>query len=79
MKKIIPILGLLLLAIGGVSSLIIGAIPTSMAVLMLIGLLSLLFFFYISLSDIRSILSKRSARYGANTALMIAVFVALIG
>lgn len=78
MKKIIPLLGLLLLAIGGVSYAIIGAMQTYMAALIWIGLLCLLFFFYVSFSDIKNVLSKRSARYGANTALMIAVFVALI-
>lgn len=78
MKRYIPLLGLLLLAIGGISYAIVGAMQTYMAVLIWIGLLGMLFFFYISFTDIRNILSKRSARYGANTALMIVVFVALI-
>ena len=78
MKRYIPLLGLLLLAIGGISYAIVGAMQTYMAVLIWIGLLGMLFFFYISFTDIKNILSKRSARYGANTALMIAVFVALI-
>ncbi|MBI3755971.1 MAG: GldG family protein, partial [Deltaproteobacteria bacterium] len=78
MKKIIPLLGLLLLTIGGVSYAIIGAMQTYLAALIWIGLLCLLFFFYVGFSDIKNVLSKRSARYGANTALMIAVFVALI-
>lgn len=78
MKRFIPILGLALLAIGGVSYAIVGALQTYMAVLVWAGLLCLLFFFYVSFSDIKSTLSGRSAKYGANTAIMTGVFVALL-
>ncbi|MBI5328755.1 MAG: GldG family protein [Deltaproteobacteria bacterium] len=78
MKRFIPILGLLMLAVGVVSWAIIGAMQTYMLVLIWAGLLCLLFFFYVSFSDIKNILSGRSAKYGANTVLMTGVFVALI-
>lgn len=74
MKRFIPILGLLLLAIGGISYAIAGAMQTYMAVLIWVGLLCMLLSFYISFSDIKNTLSKRSTKYGANTALMILVF-----
>ncbi|MBI3752688.1 MAG: GldG family protein [Deltaproteobacteria bacterium] len=78
MKRFIPILGLLLLAIGGVSYAIAGAMQTYMAALIWIGLLCMLFSFYAGFSDIKNVLSKRSTKYGANTAFMIAVFVVML-
>jgi ABC-type uncharacterized transport system involved in gliding motility auxiliary subunit len=46
------------------------------------GLLSLLIFFYVNFSEIRRLASRRSAKHGANMAIMIAIFtviIALIG
>ncbi len=46
------------------------------------GLLALLIFFYVSFSEIRSFVAKRSTKHGANVTVMIAIFmiiVALIG
>jgi len=78
MKRFIPILGLLLLAAGGISRAIAGVMQTYMAILIWIGLLCMLFSFYVSFSDIKNVLSKRSTKYGANTAFMIAVFVVIL-
>ena len=43
------------------------------------GLLSLLIFFYVNFSEIRAFVSKRSTKHGANMAVMITIFVAIIG
>ncbi|MCP4326936.1 MAG: GldG family protein [Alphaproteobacteria bacterium] len=43
------------------------------------GLLSLLIFFYVNFTEIRAFVSKRSTKHGANMAVMITIFVAIIG
>ncbi len=72
-------LGLLAVVVGGVGFAIFGEVGTVVLVLLWGGLLALLLFFYVKFADIRTLVAKRSTRYGANMAFMIAVFVAIIG
>ncbi|MCP5074903.1 MAG: GldG family protein [Rhodobacteraceae bacterium] len=51
-----------------------GVIPLS---LVWGGLLSLLIFFYVSFSEIRAFVSRRSTKHGANVSVMIAIFVVI--
>ena len=81
MKKILPIVslsGLLMIVAAGISYAIKGSLETYMAILLWIGLLSLLFTFYVGFTDIKGIFTGRSAKYGANTVAMIIVFITII-
>ncbi len=80
-KSLLVLSGLvapLLMAIGGVVYAITGEMGTLSLALIWIGLLLLLLFFYINFSEIKLYISKRSTRYGANMALMVAVFTAIL-
>ena len=77
MKRLLPLIGLagvLFLAVGGVTYAIKGAMEIYIVALLWIGILSLLFYFYAGFSSIRDALTGRSAKFGANTAIMIIVF-----
>lgn len=77
MKRFLPIigfLGLFTVVAGGITYAISGAMETYIIALLWTGLLLLLFYFYVSFPDLRSLLTLRSAKYGANTAAMITVF-----
>ncbi|MBE9502721.1 MAG: GldG family protein [Proteobacteria bacterium] len=77
MKRLLPLVGLagvLFLAVGGVIYAIKGAMEVYVVALLWIGLLSILFYFYVGFASIRDALTGRSAKYGANTAIMIIVF-----
>ena len=73
------IIGALFIATGGVIYAItreFSVIPLS---LVWVGLLSLLIFFYINFTEVRKFTARRSTKHGANMALMITVFVVIIG
>ncbi|MBI5682167.1 MAG: GldG family protein [Deltaproteobacteria bacterium] len=72
------IVGLLLLLAGGFAVLIKGTMETISAVLVWAGLILLLVSFYINFSAIRELVSKRSTKYGVNTAIMISVFLVVL-
>ncbi len=81
MKKYLSftwILGLLLLAAGGFVFLIKGVMETFTVSILWAGLVLLLISFYINFSDIKDLISKRSTRYGFNTAVMVGIFIAII-
>ncbi|MBI5286541.1 MAG: GldG family protein [Deltaproteobacteria bacterium] len=78
MKRYTPISGLILVIAGGISYAIKGAMEIYIAGLLWVGLILLLLSFYINFSDIRTFLSKRSTRYGANTAIMVTVFLGVV-
>ena len=67
-------MGLLFIAAGGIVYAITGILGIYSVALLWIGLLSILFYFYVGFSSIREALTGRSAKYGANTAIMIIVF-----
>lgn len=77
MKRLLPLvglMGLLFMATGGIAYAIKGTMEIYIVALLWIGLLSILFYFYVGFSSIREALTGRSAKYGANTAIMIVVF-----
>lgn len=81
MKKYLSftwIIGLALLAVGGFTFLIKGAMETWTISILWLGLVLLLISFYINFSDIKDLISKRSTRYGFNTAVMVGIFIAII-
>ncbi|CAG1012086.1 hypothetical protein BURK2_04433 [Burkholderiales bacterium] len=72
----------LLIAAGGIAYAITGVMGTLPLTLIWLGLLGLVFFFYVFFTEIRGFITKRSTRYALNTALMSGVFlliIALIG
>ncbi len=80
-SRLFPLLGLLgvvLLAIGGIVYSITGAAGTLSLALIWIGLLCLLLFFYVNFTAIRSFVAKRSTKQGVNAAFMIAVFMVIV-
>lgn len=82
MKKYLPVIGLaglLLIAVGGVSYAIKGTMETYIIGMLWAGLLLLLFFFYVYFPEVRNSLTGRSAKYGANAAFMIVVFITILG
>lgn len=81
MKRSLPLIsliGLFMMVAGGIAYAIKGVMEGYMAALIWIGLLSLLFTFYVGFNEIKNVLTGRSARYGANTAVMITVFLTII-
>lgn len=77
MKKtiiILGIIGLFLLAGGGVVYAIQNEMTIAAAVLLWAGLLLILFSMYANFTGLRDILAKRSAKYGANMLVMITIF-----
>ncbi len=76
---VLGLIGAVCVATGGVIYAItreFSIIPLS---LVWVGLLSLLIFFYVNFSEVRKFSSQRSTKHGANMALMIAVFVVIMG
>lgn len=78
MKRYIPILGFILTIASGMTYLILGTMEVYVAVLLWVGLILLLLSFYINFSEIRGFIAKRSTRYGANTAVMVIVFLGIV-
>ncbi len=81
MKKYVHILGIagvVLLAVGGVAYAIKWEMTTPIAVTVWAGVLLSLFFFYVNFSEIRAVLTGRSVKYGANAAVMVAVFIGIL-
>ncbi|MEE9613806.1 MAG: Gldg family protein [Thermodesulfobacteriota bacterium] len=74
----IGLLGLLLMAVGGVSYAVIGEMTTPVAVLIWSGLLLALFFFYVYFPEIKDVISGRSARYGFNMVVMVGIFASIL-
>ena len=77
MKKvtIIPgIIGIFLLAAGGVVYAIQAEMGISTAAFLWIGLLLLLFSLYANFTDVRDLVAKRSTKYGANSFVMVLIF-----
>jgi len=72
-------LGPLCIVIGGITVAISGEAGSFALAMIWIGLLSLLLFFYINFSTIKYFIFRRSTQYGANMAVMIIVFIAIIG
>jgi len=76
---VLGLVGVILAAAGGIIYAItreFGVIPIS---LVWGGLLSLLIFFYVNFTDIRTFIAKRSTRHSANMSVMIVIFVTIIG
>ena len=71
-------MGVIFVAGGGIAYAIKGAMEIYIVALLWIGLLSILFYFYVGFSSIRGFLTGRSAKYGANTAVMIVVFFTIL-
>lgn len=76
---LLGILAPVLIAAGGIIYVITGEMGSTPIVLMWIGLLFLLLFFYTNFTTIGQFISKRSTKYGANVALMIVVVFAIVG
>jgi ABC-type uncharacterized transport system involved in gliding motility auxiliary subunit len=82
LNKILLLPGLLgpfCIAVGGITIAITGEAGNFALALVWIGLLALLLFFYINFSTIKTFIGKRSTQYGANMAVMIIVFITIIG
>jgi len=73
------ILGPFCIAIGGITLAITGETGSFALAMIWIGLLSLLLFFYVNFSGIKTFIAKRSTQYGANTLVMIIVFITIVG
>jgi len=73
------LLGPLCIAVGGITIAISGEAGSIALAMIWIGLLALLLFFYINFSTIKTFIAKRSTKYGANMALMIIVFMTVVG
>lgn len=81
MKKyisLIGLLGLILVAGGAVSYAVTREMATPIVVALWAGALLSIFYIYVNFSDIKAALSGRSMKYGANTVVMIAVFIAIL-
>ena len=79
LNRFIGLLAPVLIAIGGIIYAITGEMSTLPITILWIGLLSLMLYLYIGFSDIRDLIAKRSTKYAANTAIMIAVFIVVVG
>jgi len=73
------ILGPFCIAIGGITLAITCETGSFALAMIWIGLLSLLLFFYVNFSGIKTFIAKRSTQYGANTLVMIIVFITIVG
>ena len=67
------------IVMGGITIAITGETGGFALAMIWIGLLALLLFFYINFSTIKLFVSRRSTQYGANMAVMIVVFITIIG
>jgi ABC-type uncharacterized transport system involved in gliding motility auxiliary subunit len=75
---ILGILGLILIFTGSIIYAIRASLGILEAAIIWIGLLLVLFFFYVNFSDIRNLILKRSTRYGFNMTIMIIIFSGVI-
>lgn len=73
------LLGPLCIAVGGITLAITGEAGSFALAMIWVGLLALLLFFYINFSSIKIFIAKRSTQYGANMAVMIVVFITIMG
>jgi len=76
--NILGLLGLLILAAGSVTYAIKGQFTTPLIIFLWVGALFVLFSLYTNFGNIRDALSGRSIRYGANMAVMLVVFLAIL-
>ena len=72
------ILGIIMILSVSLIYLIKGQITTQLMYLLWGGFLFILFFLYSNFGNLRSILLKRSTKYGANMAIMILIFLAIV-
>lgn len=77
-SALLAVLGVVLMAGGGIAFAIRGIFDTIAAAPIFTGLICILFFLYLSFDDVRKKLTGRSAKYGANMAIMILVFLAVL-
>ncbi|MBI5233682.1 MAG: GldG family protein [Deltaproteobacteria bacterium] len=70
--------GLILIFSGTVAYAVIGQMTIPVAVLVWSGVLMSLVFVYVNFSEIKVVFSGNAARYGANTVIMVAVFIAIL-
>jgi len=75
---ILGILGFVLIFTGGIIYAIRSTLSITAAIFLWVGLLLILFFLYVNFSDIRDLLLKKSTRYGANMAVVIVIFLAVV-
>jgi ABC-type uncharacterized transport system involved in gliding motility auxiliary subunit len=75
---ILGIIGFILIFAGGIVYAIQSVLSITAAIFLWVGLLFILFFLYVNFSDIRDLLLKRSTRYGANMAVVIVIFLAVV-
>lgn len=75
---IIAVLAAALMIAGGSFYAIDGALSLTSASLLWVGLMLALFLLYAKFGEVRSILGKKTAKYGANLAVMITVFAGVI-
>jgi len=68
-----------LIVTGGIIYAVTGEMGNIALVLIWIGLLSLLLFFYINFSAIKLFIARRSTKYGVNMALMIGIIIVIVG
>lgn len=73
------LLGPVFIIAGGIVVAITGEMSSFALAMLWIGLLALLLFFYINFPIIKTFIAKRSTQYGANMALMIIVFITILG
>ncbi len=73
------LLGAVLVATGGIVYSITDEMGTLPLALIWVGLLGLLIFSYVHFSAIRDVIGRRTTRYGMNMAVMIAIFLVIIG
>ena len=81
-KRPLPWVGLLapiFMAAGGIIYSITGEMGNLPLAMIWIGLLALLMLFHVHFAGIRTFLTQRSTRYGANMAIMVVVFVTILG
>ena len=75
---IFGIAGVILLAVGGVAYAIKWEMTTPIAITVWSGVLLSLLFFYVNFTEIRAVLTGRSVKFGANAAVMVAVFIGVL-
>ena len=78
LSNLIGLIGLLLIITGALIFAINTILTTFSASLIFTGLLLILVYLYINFSKIRDVLLNRSAKYGANMAIMILIFISVI-
>lgn len=77
-SALLAVLGVVLMAGGGIAFAIRGIFDTIAAAPIFTGLICILFFLYLSFDDVRKKLTGRSVKYGANMVIMILVFLAVL-